>query len=317
MKPFIALIYNDSKDYSRNRAAGMSYLNRFLIEEDTQFDCAEIVEWKLGSSWENSVQDLEKKFIKLSKKSNSDFIRHLILSMDFFPVEPSWNILTDRPFESFIRRLKIFPDISYMITGIVSHRLECVQKEHYEKLYSEGGPIKYNEVDTFEVHQSIGNEIDDCYDRIKMNKINFGEHKRLLTNSEFSMEKSIYRRSKFFESPYSVKTFHLSMLSDQEERKINKNLHSEDTGNRKLDYFKKKTKLSKKEQNYALSMCWRKTIHMGPLENGKRHYREIIRPEDLWEERIMNYCEELQRLIENSHWEDLRSSDSNDSSDFN
>ena len=40
-RPFKALIYDDTNyAYSRNRAAGMSYLNRFIIEEDTQF------EWK-------------------------------------------------------------------------------------------------------------------------------------------------------------------------------------------------------------------------------------------------------------------------------
>ena len=116
-----------------------------------------------------------------------------------------------------------------------------------------------------------------------MNKINFAD-RRLLTDSEFPVQ-NFYL--------HSVKTFHLSMLSDQEERKI----HYDDTGNRKFDYFKKKTKLSKKEQNYALSLCWRKTIHMEPLENGMRYYREIIEP-DPWEERIKTNYEELQRLKE-------------------
>ena len=278
MKPFIALIYNDSKDYSRNRAAGMSYLNRFLIEEDTQFDCAEIVEWKLGSSWENSVQDLEKKFIKLSKKSNSDFIRHLFLSMDIFPNQKLSNILTDQPFKSLIKGLRTFSDTSHMITRIASRRLECVQKEHYEciqkeayeKLYRERDKIEYNELRTDEVHQSIGNDIDDFYDRIKMNEINFVDRK-------------------LRKSPNSVKTFHLSMLSDQEERKM----HSDNIGNQK--FFTKQTTLSKKEQNYALSLCRRKTIHSGPLKNGKRYIREI-KERDPWEERIKKNYEELQRL---------------------
>ena len=288
MKPFIALIYNDSKDYSRNRAAGMSYLNRFLIEEDTQFECAEIVEWKLGSSWENSVQDLEKKFIKLSKKSNSDFIRHLFLSMDIFPNQKLSNILTDQPFKSLIKGLRTFSDTSHMITRIASRRLECVQKEHYEciqkeayeKLYRERDKIEYNELRTDEVHQSIGNDIDDFYDRIKMNEINFVDRK-------------------LRKSPNSVKTFHLSMLSDQEEKKMYRSFqasssvyeisedynrvnsedysgenfqehlnkssrfyyeeHSEHFGGR-FENFKNVTAVSKKETNYALSLCARKTF---------------------------------------------------------
>ena len=260
----------------------MSYLNRFLIEEDTQFECAGVAEFREFDKFKVSQylkKSFESHFDRFSNKSNSDFICHFIQSGDVFLGDTArfyW---------------KIFEGISYMATHIGSERLECVQKEHYEKLYNEGGQIKYDAVGTFDVHQSIGNDIDDLYDRIKMNKINFAD-RRLLTDSEFPVG-MFYLRSQLVESPYSVKTFHLSMLSDQEERKI----HSEDTGNREFDYFKKKTKLSKKEQNYALSLCWRKTIHMEPLENGMRYYREIIEP-DPWEERIKTNYEELQRLNE-------------------
>ena len=52
---------------------------------------------------------------------------------------------------------------------------------------------------------------------------------------------------------------------------------------------------SQKEQNYALSLCRRKTIHSGPLKNGKRYIREI-KERDPWEERIKKNYEELQRL---------------------
>ena len=251
----------------------MSYLNRFIIEEDTQFECTEVVEWKSGSSWENLVQDLKESFnrlvelrsyseiyqksgifkqVKFSKKSNSDFIRHLFLSFDFYPVDMISEIYPDiypfsddRPFKSFIDGIRTSPEISHMITRIGSQRLEYVQKERYEKLYTEGGQIKYNEVGSFEVHQSIVNDIDDFYDRIKMNKINFAE-RRLLTDY---MYKSFDDFFEFWDTPDSVKTFHLSMLTDEEERKI----HSENTDNLKLDYFKNKTTLSRNEPNYVLA----------------------------------------------------------------
>ena len=181
----------------------MSYLNRFIIEEDTQFECTEVVEWKSGSSWVKLERHLKKSFdrlvglrsyseiyhnsgifkqLKFSNHSNSDFIRHLFLSFDFWPDDMMDDmgdilaIITDRPFKSFIDGIRTSPEISHMITRIGSQRLECVQQEHYEKLYNQGGQIKYNEVCSFEVHQSIMdpqfvNDIDDFYDRIKMNKI--------------------------------------------------------------------------------------------------------------------------------------------------
>ena len=84
-KPFKVLICENDRAYSRNRAVGISYLNRFLIEEDTQFECAAVVERKLGSSPENLLQDLESHFNQFSNKS--DFICHLVLSCDFNRVE--------------------------------------------------------------------------------------------------------------------------------------------------------------------------------------------------------------------------------------
>ena len=227
-----------------------------------------------------------------------------------------------RPFKRFIDVIRNSPDISHMITRIVSQRLECVQKEHYEKLYKEGGQIKYNEGYSMEVHQSIVNDIDDFYNRIKMNKINFTD-RRLFTNY---MYKSFNDFFGLWDAQHSVKTFHLSMLTDEDERKI----HSENTqlytGNRNLDYFKNKTTLSRNEPNYALSLCMRKTLHMRSFENGEVYIRNIIEP-DPWAERIKSNYEELQRLKKRkaqepleyykTHWEIDTISGLSDSSDSN
>ena len=60
-----------------------------------------------------------------------------------------------------------------LITRIKSERLQCVQKEQYKKLYkeasNEGAKIKYDKNTTLLVYKSIGDDIDDFYDRIKMN----------------------------------------------------------------------------------------------------------------------------------------------------
>lgn len=305
-RPFKALIYDDTNyAYSRNRAAGMSYLNRFIIEEDTQFECAGVVEYKFGSSWEDIMQYLEKNFNRLSNKSNSDFISHVVLSDVYFSIK----FLSDSIRETFLEILNV-------ITRIESQRIECVQKEYCEKIYTEGGQIQLQSytISPVEVHGSIGNEIDDFYDRIKMNKINFN-HRKLHTISEL-----------FWRSPYTVKTFHLSMLTNEEEIKM----HSENADNRKFDNFQNKTTLSKREPNYALSLCTRKTILMRSLENGEMDIMHMIEP-DPWQERIKDNFEELTRLNEKrkaeqealretkealeycqTHWE-LNSSDYSDS----
>ena len=101
-----------------------------------------------------------------------------------------------------------------MITRMESKRLECVQKEYYEKLYNEGGQITYKTpfyspekfyyknsyYKTLQVYKSIGDDIDDFYDRIQMKNINFKDgistvNSELLNNlfQRVSLLKSLFR----------------------------------------------------------------------------------------------------------------------------
>ena len=100
-----------------------------------------------------------------------------------------------------------------MITRIGSERLKYVQKEQYKKLYkvasNEGAQIKYDKKTTLLVYKSIKDDIDDFYDPIKMNKIKFTD-KRLVIDSDIRTQ----RLYDLLQAPHSVKTFHLSMLSD-------------------------------------------------------------------------------------------------------
>ena len=62
----------------------MSFLNRFLIEEDIQFECAGVLEHKHYMYMRRNVErNLVKNLERVSKESNSDFIGHLVLSHDF------------------------------------------------------------------------------------------------------------------------------------------------------------------------------------------------------------------------------------------
>ena len=255
----------------------MRFLNRFLIEEDIQFECAGVVEHE-GYMERNMERNLVKSLERVSNESNSDFICHFVLSHDFiyFTANSFWNNLKNLT----------------MITRIGSERLQCVQKEQYQNLYkeasNEGAEIKYDENTTSLVYKSVGDDIDDFYDRIIMNKINITD-KSFLSDSEFCHNWA--RSFNLLQAPHSVKTFHLSLLSDKEERKM----HSEITG---IFDFKKKTKLSKKEKNYALSLGARKTLlFMSDAMNNKMHVWDVVEP-DPWQERIKKNFEELTKQMD-------------------
>ena len=218
----------------------MSYLNRFIIEEDTQFECAGIIDYENNKRasyllYDDFFNDLNR----------LDYVGHLFVSAESGFLIPS--IL----------------DLPCMITRIGSERLECIQKEQYENFYNEGGQITYHQnssIRPLQVYKSTGDDIDYFYDSITTHNMNL-ENMRTselfaLTSLDSALQFGIIRKISFSDLLInSVKTFHLSMLSDEEEKKM----HSEETGYRKFDNFKKYTKLSKKEQNYALSLCARRS----------------------------------------------------------
>ena len=131
------------------------------------------------------------------------------------------------------------------------------------------------------MEKCFNDDIDDYYDRIKMNKIKFTD-KRLVIDSDIRTQ----RLYDLLQAPHSVKTFHLSMLSEKEERKI----HSKKTGNRRFVNFG--MKLSNKGENYALSLGLRKSfLCMSDTMNGKVHVQDVVEP-DPWQENIKRNFEE-------------------------
>ena len=106
---------------------------------------------------------------------------------------------------------------------------------------------------------------------IIMNKINITD-KSFLSDSEFCHNWA--RSLNLMQAQHSVKTFHLSLLSDKEERKM----HSEKTGYQRFVNFG--MKLSNKGENYALSLGLRKSfLCMSDAMYGKVHVRDVIEPD--------------------------------------
>ena len=77
-----------------------------------------------------------------------------------------------------------------------------------------------------------------------------------------------------------------------------------------------KTRLSKKEHNYALSFCARRTFYCArSLENRKLIIHDIIEP-DPWQEVIMKNFEEFSRKAEELDLEYYRYIATDSESDF-
>ena len=292
----------------------MNYLNRFLIEEDTQFECAGVVDCYSSrvydTEFSNSAREnLKKNFKKIFNWSNTESIGHLVFSGDFYTKFREYA-------DDYIPRLQ---GLSFLITCTGSERLECIQKDQYEKFYIDGGQITsflrtnpycgttkriftvkrdryisdYPSQHKFEVHKSFGDDIEDFYDGIKKNEVTCknGREKhtgfwKLLRGWDFE--------EKLLGGNLTVKTFHLSMLSETEEHEMCSSVSNfyQDTGYKIFDYFKSETALSKNMQNYAFSLCARKTSYCELNELGEPTLWDI-KETDPWQENIKKNFQEF------------------------
>ena len=225
------LYYNDENAYSRNRALEMSYLNRLIIEENMQFECYGILDPVsiIPAETSNYITHL---LNCLLRRIEAAAIVHVIISDDFGL--KSYNKVALRRFGKFLKSLwRVWPK-EIMITRIGSQRLECVQKEQYQKFYRNGSQVNTTiqtnyfdggvDVSKYEtvVFKSIGDDIEDFYNHIKMNQIfliNRTEEKTYLTTV---MLQQIFSLDPSSSSKLIVRTFHLSMLTDQEESEMDK-----------------------------------------------------------------------------------------------
>ena len=273
----------------------MSYLNRFIIEEESQFECQGVY---------GEIDPKSCKRRELSRMVQScdrpaefnSFGNHLILAGDFSH-QSRLKILTPlyEPMYLLPKQGLSMSSLPMTITCIRSERLECVQKDRFEQFYNREGLIVYNRYDknkiatfTLWAQKSIGDDIEDFFERIKS---------KIITpiNDEFfsNLRMSFFLR--MFDGINSLRmqesalpTFHLSMLSDRDENKLNRGSF------RKNADFKKLTRLSNENHNYALSVCFRKTfIRRDCL------YYEIYEPD--------NAKESIQEFVaEDTKLQDLR-----------
>ena len=199
-------------------------MNTFIIEEESQFECEGVF---------HGEDTPPKRYNPILRRLNAgesdpNLQMHLILaSHRHMPI------------------LQTFYEIekkNLMVTCIGSERLECVNQETYDKLYTKGGFIKYQQQSRFrsvEVGISIGDDIEIFFKLIKLK-----QYVQEIDNTFFRYFHHLISPDWFANA---VNSFHLSMLSE-EQRKFRKRL-----------VFKHNTKIIKSQHNFALSICFRKS----------------------------------------------------------
>ena len=294
-KPLAVLYYNDENEYSRNRALGMSYLNRLIIEENMQLECYGVLDPVsiIPAETSNHIINL---LNCLLRRIEDEAIVHVIISDDFGL--KSYNKEAFHRFSQFLKSIWRVWSKEIIITRIGSQRLECVRKEQYQNFHREGGKVNTTiqtnyfdggvDVSQYETvaYKSIGDDIEDFYNRIKMNQIyliNRTEEKTYLTTV---MLQQIFSLDPSNSSKLIVRTFHLSMITNQEENEMDKictpryknTTHELLPGysirvyakGLKHDKFTNKTAIYINEENYALSLCARKTFYISNDSHNKK-----------------------------------------------
>ena len=247
--------------FFRNRSIAMTYLNRLLIDEEIGNEC-------IGIYKSNQLVPSPKEVIGDDELDSS--IIHLIVAHNEYE-RSSYNesIIDHTGMNSIMHHIKTPTWVTstdakseIIITKLCSVRTECVQPEKYKKFCKEGGNIRVEPYQTVKVERSVGDDIEEFVEQMELVK-------RLIK----------YQKKKINEK---VITFHLSLLTDKEEKKMLASLEPRKDAMEKemwrksanimrnplvrerltwkYENFKYETRLSKNEPNYALSVCYRKSF---------------------------------------------------------
>ena len=261
----------------------MSYLNRMLIEEDSQFECDGVYDSQDSQIGQKRTLNM------ISEQQPDSSAFHIIVAaepLSFKTFFMTWWInlgLNESDFNGF----NVVRNLNVMITLLESERLKCVQNEEAKKFYREGGQIKnesikkfpYSGIDnlTLESHKSIGDDAEDFFRRLVEDQIfpNDLDINRPFLGEMDDFFFGIWATKTCWNKKQYVHTFHVSMLSEEEEKYLNANEASLDA------LFKFKTILHKTEMNFSLTVCLRKTF----LLRGEILYG--ITETDPWQMRIM------------------------------
>ena len=257
-----------------------------LIEEESQFECDGVYETDSQIGQRCTLN-------KISKHQSGSNTAHIIIAAEPLSSQAFFAILWGR-LPSFIES-GIASIRNLMITLLQSERLKCVQNQKAKRFYREGGQIK-NESEhiitelpyigfsnqTIEARKSIGDDAEDFFQRMVKDQIVPND---LDINRPFIGQwdafffdlwpKTLWVTKTYWKKTQYVHTFHLPMLSEEEENYLNSSEASLDT------HFKFKTILQQKEMNFALSVCLRKTF----LLQGEILYG--IKEPEPWQAKIM------------------------------
>ena len=221
---------------------GMSYFNRFVAEENDQFEVYafyRIFDDTIETALRNGVSIIEiavQKYAEQSKRDKTDKNTvHFIWTGQFYGCNVILKTIYDKMATFGLKR------------GVVSflHKqpYHCVTKEKYEELYKFGGHI-----DRWKMKMSFGDDLEDFLERIKNNEIHDHE---------------------VGQTDHWINTYHLSLLSPEEERKLATNdvdyrntfffSHPDHRHPGHPDVPKEEMIKSKSKSKYSFSLCGRKT----------------------------------------------------------
>ena len=241
----------------------MNYLNRFVIDEEAQNECLGVYKenhWSLPSSHHLIAQLYRIEHVALK----STFV-HIIRAAKPWRTSAALDKLFDifgtpRTGKSKLRKvqLQFISNFYPVFTQLSSEKIESVQKEKYEKIYKEGVRIETSDWYNADfstpsqnviAQKSVGDDIEDFYQEM--------ESEKLCPRKFIQEKKQKIGRINVPGLKYEIQTFHLPMLSDEEEKKMQRTNPSFAKTTQK---FKQRPKLSKNEHNYALSVCSRRTF---------------------------------------------------------
>ena len=215
----------------------MNCFNRFVAEENDQFEVYAFYRIKMHiNGWAKALAQIKKAIQKYAEQSKRD-------KTDKNTVHFIW---ADHKYDldEILRTIKNEMTRVGLKKGMVSflqqHRYRCVTKEKYEQLYENGG-----EIDGGRTKLSLGDDLEDFLNRIKNNEIH---------DHELGQEDNW------------INTFHLSMLSPEEKRKlaISDNDYLKTFHNHDPDIPKTEMAKSESKSKYAFSLCRRATYIISP-----------------------------------------------------
>ena len=235
-----------SKINNHGMNPGMSYLNRFVADENDQFEVyafyrirvkmrKRITDFNNWAKEETALQIKKavKKYAEQSKRDKTD-----TNTVHFIWADHKYDL------DEILRTIKNEMTRVGLKKGMVSflqkHRYRCVTKEKYEQLYENGG-----EIDGGRTKLSLGDDLEDFLNRIKNNEIH---------DHELGQEDNW------------INTFHLSMLSPEQKRKlaISDNDYLKTFHNHDPDIPKTEMAKSESKSKYAFSLCRRATYNISP-----------------------------------------------------